>query len=48
MPEDMAGLALFLVSPAAAHITGAQIPIDGGATIAGAGLTGQDPVAAKL
>ncbi|KAF8314426.1 NAD-P-binding protein [Clavulina sp. PMI_390] len=37
MPEDMGGTALFLCSPASAHITGALIPIDGGATIAGAG-----------
>ncbi|KAJ3091825.1 hypothetical protein HDU96_002931 [Phlyctochytrium bullatum] len=35
-PEDMAGLALFLSSRAAAHITGAVIPIDGGSTL---GLT---------
>lgn len=33
--EDMAGLALFLSSPASAHITGAHIPIDGGATVSG-------------
>ncbi|TCD63653.1 hypothetical protein EIP91_005133 [Steccherinum ochraceum] len=32
--EDMAGLALFLASPASAHITGVCIPIDGGATVA--------------
>ncbi|KAH8102156.1 rhamnolipids biosynthesis 3-oxoacyl-reductase [Cristinia sonorae] len=31
--QDMAGLALFLASPASAHITGACIPIDGGTTI---------------
>ncbi|KAI3609781.1 short chain dehydrogenase reductase family [Moniliophthora roreri] len=30
-PEDMAGLALFLASPASAHITGAHILLDGGA-----------------
>ncbi|KIK51398.1 hypothetical protein GYMLUDRAFT_50554 [Collybiopsis luxurians FD-317 M1] len=29
--EDMAGLALFLASPASAHVTGAHIIIDGGA-----------------
>ncbi|KAF5343562.1 hypothetical protein D9758_012962 [Tetrapyrgos nigripes] len=29
--QDMAGLALFLVSPASAHVTGAHIVIDGGA-----------------
>jgi len=28
--EEVAGLALFLASPAAAHITGATIPVDGG------------------
>jgi len=32
--QDMAGLALFLASPASAHITGVCIPIDGGATVA--------------
>ncbi|KAH8102155.1 putative NADPH-dependent beta-ketoacyl reductase [Cristinia sonorae] len=31
--QDMAGLALFLASPASAYITGACIPIDGGSTI---------------
>jgi len=31
--RDMGGLALFLSSPASAHITGALIPIDGGATL---------------
>ena len=31
-PEEVAGLALFLASDAATHITGAAIPIDGGAT----------------
>lgn len=48
MPEDMAGIALFLVSPAAAHITGATIALDGGATIAGAGLSGKEAVSSKL
>ncbi|KAI9106047.1 hypothetical protein DFS34DRAFT_601962 [Phlyctochytrium arcticum] len=37
--EDMAGLALFLCSKASAHITGAIIPIDGGATISVAGYS---------
>ena len=31
-PEDIAALAMFLVSPAAGHIQGASIPVDGGAT----------------
>lgn len=29
-PEDMAGLALFLASPAGAYVNGAVIPLDGG------------------
>jgi 3-oxoacyl-[acyl-carrier protein] reductase len=29
-PADMAGLALFLASPASAYLTGQQISIDGG------------------
>jgi len=32
-PDDIQGLALFLASPASSHITGAQIVIDGGATL---------------
>ncbi|KAJ7932723.1 hypothetical protein B0H13DRAFT_1954376 [Mycena leptocephala] len=32
-PADMAGLALFLASPASAHITGAHIITDGGARL---------------
>jgi len=32
-PDDVKGLALFLASPAAGLITGAQIVIDGGATL---------------
>ena len=31
-PEDIAALALFLVSPAASHIQGAAISVDGGST----------------
>ncbi|KAH8114189.1 rhamnolipids biosynthesis 3-oxoacyl-reductase [Phellopilus nigrolimitatus] len=38
-PTDMAGLALFLCSPASAYVTGAQILLDGGATLAGKGAT---------
>ena len=33
-PEDIAGPALFLASPAAAFITGAILPVDGGYLIA--------------
>jgi NAD(P)-dependent dehydrogenase (short-subunit alcohol dehydrogenase family) len=33
-PEDIAGAALFLCSPAAAFITGAILPVDGGYSIA--------------
>ncbi|KAH7890073.1 hypothetical protein F5I97DRAFT_1924572 [Phlebopus sp. FC_14] len=32
-PTDLAGLALFLSSPASAHVTGAHIILDGGATL---------------
>ncbi|KAJ3272679.1 hypothetical protein HDV01_005315 [Terramyces sp. JEL0728] len=37
--RDMAGLALFLCSPASVHITGAVIPIDGGATLSEAAIS---------
>jgi NAD(P)-dependent dehydrogenase (short-subunit alcohol dehydrogenase family) len=36
-PEDMAGLAVFLASPASSFITGQAIIADGGVTITGAG-----------
>jgi NAD(P)-dependent dehydrogenase (short-subunit alcohol dehydrogenase family) len=29
-PEDVAGIVTFLLSPAAAYITGAYLPVDGG------------------
>jgi NAD(P)-dependent dehydrogenase (short-subunit alcohol dehydrogenase family) len=32
-PGDMAGMALFLASPASAHVTGVHILLDGGATL---------------
>ncbi|KDQ59797.1 hypothetical protein JAAARDRAFT_68370 [Jaapia argillacea MUCL 33604] len=34
IPQDMAGTALFLVSPASAHVTGNYIVLDGGGTLA--------------
>jgi len=33
-PEDVAGIVGFLMSPQAAYITGASIPVDGGLTAA--------------
>lgn len=33
-PEDIAGLVAFLLTPAAAYITGAYLPVDGGLTAA--------------
>ncbi|KAH6566377.1 hypothetical protein BASA50_008252 [Batrachochytrium salamandrivorans] len=33
IPHDIAGIVLFLSSPASAHITGVVIPIDGGASL---------------
>ncbi|EIM87448.1 rhamnolipids biosynthesis 3-oxoacyl-reductase [Stereum hirsutum FP-91666 SS1] len=35
-PRDMAGVALFLTSPAAAYVTGAHIVVDGGGLVSGA------------
>lgn len=29
-PEDMAGVAIYLASPAGSYVTGAVIPVDGG------------------
>ncbi|RDB19342.1 Rhamnolipids biosynthesis 3-oxoacyl-[acyl-carrier-protein] reductase [Hypsizygus marmoreus] len=37
-PQDMAGLALFLASPASAHITGTHTLLDGGARYRGAAV----------
>jgi NAD(P)-dependent dehydrogenase (short-subunit alcohol dehydrogenase family) len=37
-PSDIAGIVLFLCSPASAHVTGAHILLDGGATLASQGI----------
>jgi NAD(P)-dependent dehydrogenase (short-subunit alcohol dehydrogenase family) len=37
----MAGVALFLASPAAAHVTGAQIIVDGGGRFTRQGIAAQ-------
>ncbi len=39
-PEDVAGAALFLCSPAASFITGTVLIVDGGQTLSGHGLSG--------
>jgi len=36
-PEDMAGLALYLASPASAYVTGQEIVVDGGQALGDAG-----------
>ncbi|KIJ17032.1 hypothetical protein PAXINDRAFT_167860 [Paxillus involutus ATCC 200175] len=38
LPSDLAGVALFLSSPASAHVTGAHILLDGGATLSSQGV----------
>ncbi|KIK96670.1 hypothetical protein PAXRUDRAFT_825687 [Paxillus rubicundulus Ve08.2h10] len=38
LPSDLAGIALFLSSPASAHVTGAHILLDGGATLSSQGI----------
>jgi 2-deoxy-D-gluconate 3-dehydrogenase len=35
LPDDLAGIAIFLASPAADFITGAAIPVDGGFSASG-------------
>jgi NAD(P)-dependent dehydrogenase (short-subunit alcohol dehydrogenase family) len=38
--DEVADLALFLVSEAAAYVTGAIIPVDGGLSLLGVGRVG--------
>lgn len=40
-PSDLAGLALFLTSPASAHVTGAHILLDGGGSLSRQGIAPQ-------
>ncbi|KAJ8591471.1 NAD(P)-binding protein [Rhizopogon salebrosus TDB-379] len=40
-PSDLAGLALFLTSPASAHVTGAHILLDGGGSLSTQGIAPQ-------
>jgi len=41
MPSDIAGVALFLASPASAHVTGEHIIVDGGGTLSNQGIAPQ-------
>ncbi len=38
LPEEVAGAAVFLASPAGAYVTGQSIVVDGGATVTAAGI----------
>ena len=44
----MAGVALFLTSPAAAHVTGALLILDGGQLVTGGAAGDVEPTSAKL
>lgn len=44
----MAGVALFLTSPAAAHVTGALLVLDGGVLVSGGAVGDGKPESAKL
>ncbi|KAJ3358988.1 hypothetical protein HDU91_005054 [Kappamyces sp. JEL0680] len=48
MPQDMAGLALFLSSRASAHLTGSVIPIDGGQALANTSGYGLNWIVAEM
>ena len=39
MPQDVAGIALFLSSPASAHVTGTHTLLDGGARYVTSAIT---------